>query len=473
MAIARELEKYNHSATFVLSTSMDKEIRYQGISINSVVAKSLDKASIVHDVVQVILEMNMNGSKSFPLLQLLRNAYDHCHSFLTDDTIIEILAASKFDYVIVDYAPFLYYEILAYKLSLPFILSSAYYDQNLHRTPFNSSYMPAFWSGFTDKLTFWERMINTALYTIQLIKPTMPSFGNLVAKYIPEKPLMSNSELTNSFLIHIVDGDILMDYPIPIASNAILCGGLSAGPAKSLISRIESFVEKSENGLVIVSFGSIIKSCPEIIMNKLISAFQKMKHFNFIVRNGDNEKEYGNIFLLPWLPQNDLLGHVKKKLFITHCGKSSVFEALYHAVPMIAFPIVFDQKSNAAVIEDKGYGISMDILDFSVNELVDNINKVVHNSTFIFSIKNASEIFHSRPQTPTQRAAYWIDLVTNYGSEHFRPASLDMPWYSYFMVDVYLIYILGLGFVVYSFKLFLKFCIEICCRKKNAKEKLH
>ncbi|CAC5399669.1 UGT [Mytilus coruscus] len=428
MAIAKELEKYNHSATFVLSALMDKEIRSKGLSIKSVVSNSLDKASIVHDVVQVILEMKMNGSKSFPLLQLFGNAYDHCHSFLTDDELFGILAAAKFDYAIVDYAPFLCYEILAYKLSLPFIFISAHYDPNLHRTPFNPAYMPAFWSGFTDKMTFRERMINSVLYNLQLIKPTMPSFGNLVAKYVPEKPFMSNSELKKSFLLHIIDGDILMDYPIPIASNAILCGGLAAGPAKSLISRIESFVEKSIDGLVIVSFGSVIKSCPEKIMNKLISAFQKMEQFNFIFRSGDCEKENGNILLLPWLPQNDLLGHVKTKLFITHCGKSSVFEALYHGVPMIAFPIFLDQGSNAAIIEDKGYGISMDILEFSEDELVENINKVVHNTTFKSNIKRASEIFHSRPQTPPKRAAYWIDLVTKYGTKHFRPASLDMPW---------------------------------------------
>ncbi|CAC5399666.1 UGT [Mytilus coruscus] len=150
--------------------------------------------------------------------------------------------------------------MLANKLSLPFIFSSAHYDPNLHRTPFNPAYMPAFWSGFTDKMTFRERVINSVLYTLQLIKPTMPSFKNLIAKYVPETPFMPNSELTKSFLLHIINGDILMDYLIPIASNAILCGELAAGPAKTLIYRIESFVEKSIEGLVIVSFGSIIKS---------------------------------------------------------------------------------------------------------------------------------------------------------------------------------------------------------------------
>ncbi|CAG2228266.1 UGT [Mytilus edulis] len=190
---------------------------------------SLDNASIFHDV-QLISELKTNGYKSFSLLQLLGNAYDHCHSFLTDDELFGILKAAKFDYAIVDYDPFVCYEILGYKLSLPFILSSAHYDPSLHRTPFNPAYMPALLSGYIDKMTFLERMINIVLYTIHLIKPTMPSFGILIAKYVPEKPLMSNSELKSTFLLHIINRDILMDYPIPIASNAILCGGLAAKP---------------------------------------------------------------------------------------------------------------------------------------------------------------------------------------------------------------------------------------------------
>ncbi|VDI41684.1 Hypothetical predicted protein [Mytilus galloprovincialis] len=147
----------------------------------------------------------MNGSKSFSSPQLLGNAYDHCHSFLTDDELFGILKAAKFDYAIVDYAPFVCYEILANKLSLPFILSSAHCDPSLHRTPFNPAYMPVLWSGYTEKMAFLERMINTVLYTIHLIKPTMPSFGNLVDKYVPKKPFMSNSELKSSVLLHIIE----------------------------------------------------------------------------------------------------------------------------------------------------------------------------------------------------------------------------------------------------------------------------
>jgi UDP:flavonoid glycosyltransferase YjiC (YdhE family) len=53
-----------------------------------------------------------------------------------------------------------------------------------------------------------------------------------------------------------------------------------------------------------------------------------MKHISFVFGLGDVEKEMENVLFLPWLPQNDLLGHPKTKLFITHCGKNGIFEAL-------------------------------------------------------------------------------------------------------------------------------------------------
>ncbi|XP_071126399.1 UDP-glucuronosyltransferase 1-2-like [Mytilus edulis] len=320
-------------------------------------------------------------------------------------------------------------------------------------------------------MTFAQRVLNSLSYIIQLIKPTMPSFENLVSKYVPEKPLISNSELKNSFILQIIDGDFLIDYPLLTSPNVIMCGGLGTKPAQPLTSLIETFVKKFIEGIAIVSFGSIIKSCSEHMLNTFLLAFQKTKRLNFIFQYGDDKKEKGYILLLPWLPQNDILGHVKTKLFITHCGKSSVFEALYHGIPMIGFPIVHDQGANAAIMEDKGYGISMDILNFSIDELVKTIENVAFNKTFLRKIKVASEIFHSRPQTPSQRAAYWIDLVIRYGKQHFRPTSLDMLWYSYYMIDIYLFIAVGLVLGFSCFKLFLNLCSLICHRKRNVKRK--
>ena len=54
-----------------------------------------------------------------------------------------------------------------------------------------------------------------------------------------------------------------------------------------------------------------------------------------------------NILTLPWIPQNDLLAHPATRLFITHCGISSTYEAAIHGVPVVAIPLNLDQPANA------------------------------------------------------------------------------------------------------------------------------
>jgi len=51
--------------------------------------------------------------------------------------------------------------------------------------------------------------------------------------------------------------------------------------------------------------------------------------------------------VVPWLPQNDLLGHPATRAFLTHGGIHSLYEAVYHAVPMVVVPIGADQPDNA------------------------------------------------------------------------------------------------------------------------------
>jgi UDP:flavonoid glycosyltransferase YjiC (YdhE family) len=50
-----------------------------------------------------------------------------------------------------------------------------------------------------------------------------------------------------------------------------------------------------------------------------------------------------NVYLQPWLPQNDILGQSNTVLFITHCGNNGLYEALYHGVPVLGIPLFSEQ----------------------------------------------------------------------------------------------------------------------------------
>ena len=126
------------------------------------------------------------------------------------------------------------------------------------------------------------------------------------------------------------------------------------------------------------------------------------------------------------------------KLFITHSGNNGQFEALYHAVPMIGFPVFGDQRYNAKRIEYKGYGRGMDLHTFTAEELVTTARTIIDDKSFKARITRASDIFKSARDTPGERAAYWIEHVTKYGCAHLRSAGHDLALYQYYMLDVLL-----------------------------------
>jgi len=81
--------------------------------------------------------------------------------------------------------------------------------------------------------------------------------------------------------------------------------------------------------------------------------------------------------LLPWLPQNDILGHPKTRLFIGHAGLNGIFESTYHGVPMICSPFFGDQFVNAQIAKRAGFAEVVDFEATSEDDFVSLIRKVL------------------------------------------------------------------------------------------------
>ncbi|PVD18326.1 hypothetical protein C0Q70_20875 [Pomacea canaliculata] len=62
-----------------------------------------------------------------------------------------------------------------------------------------------------------------------------------------------------------------------------------------------------------------------------------------------------------WIPQNDLLAHPNTRMFVSHCGKNGQYEALFHAVPVVATPLFADQFYNAERMRVKGFAETVDL----------------------------------------------------------------------------------------------------------------
>ncbi len=76
----------------------------------------------------------------------------------------------------------------------------------------------------------------------------------------------------------------------------------------------------------------------------------------------------------------DFLAHKKVKAFISHGGMSGVYESIYAGKPMILTPVFFDQPSNAALLQELGVGICLDLQFVTKDIILDAINTVINDS---------------------------------------------------------------------------------------------
>ena len=259
-----------------------------------------------------------------------------------------------------------------------------------------------------------------------------------------------------------------MDYPRPAMPHIKYVGGLTTGPAKPLNPRLKSYMDSANNGVVVVSFGSLMKDMPETVSNILFSAMRRLSKLKFIMRYGDIESEDQNILKLPWIPQNDLLGHKNTKAIITHCGNSGQFEALYHGVPMVGLSMGSDQVYNLRRMVAREYGLGKHISTIDETSLCHMITEVVYNATYKNKILRASEIFKSRSRSPRQRAAFWVDQVIKFGGDYMLSKGSSLPGYVYFSLDVYA-FLVACMFSIFFILRSLYFCVCRCIGKEKVK----
>ncbi|KAK3744832.1 hypothetical protein QZH41_008809 [Actinostola sp. cb2023] len=230
---------------------------------------------------------------------------------------------------------------------------------------------------------------------------------------------------------------------MPIPPYVREVGSFLPSPAKPLPDELETFMASSgNNGVILVSFGSMLDKLDNNVLEVMNKAFSKVQQKVIWKINTDvyEGKLASNIKTTRWLPQNDILGHEKTKLFITHAGANGIAEAAYHGVPMICSPFFGDQFDNSRNIEYIGLGEILSVKTATVEQLVGIINQVINEKRYKERALHISKTIKMRPRTPVQEAAELIEYVHAVGNlAHLKPKGLDLPFYQLYMLDVWLV----------------------------------
>ncbi|XP_005101386.1 UDP-glucuronosyltransferase 2C1 isoform X2 [Aplysia californica] len=394
---------------------------------------------------------------------------DLATQILSDKQLIEKFKEIKPDmFVLMKHPMVRDFVIFPYMLNVPFSFLCYFNDYIGQRVPVSLSSSPLHMNGdFLEQgMTFIQRLKNSMVHFLFLFLHEYTSSDKSVARFAPHRPRISTKEIMSQAEIFIVESDPIMDFARPQLPNTKFVGSTAGTSPKELKEPFKSFMEKSVNGVVVVTFGSSILEIPDYIASKMESVFLKLKQ-NVVWRVKLQSPDPGKILTSSWVPQNDLLGHKNTKLFVSHCGMNGQYEGMYHAVPTLCLPFGNDMPYNAQRGVARGFGLKADIREVTDIELLALMREMLENNKYKKNIQKASDLYKELYKSPVNETAFWLDHVMKYGGAYMRSAGQNMPMYQFLALDVLaFLAVVNVVVVLLVYKT-CRCCCGICCGKKR------
>ncbi|XP_056905699.1 UDP-glucuronosyltransferase 1-2-like [Takifugu flavidus] len=486
--IVQSLHAKGHEVTVVrTSTSWyikETALHYRSITISLPEAICIEEPNFFHSFLSEMLKIQKDGGAlSFvrfywEVLTTLSMIHQQASmmgvEIFKNKTLLQSLHDTEFDVVLID--PGLPVGVLvAHELKLPTVFNVRWVtagDGHFVVAPSPTSYVPISGNAMSDRMTFAQRLKNTLYYFLNTCIDryvVCPHYDRLVEKFFGSD--VNFYHLLQSADLWLIRVDFVFEFPRPTMPNVAYIGGFQCKPSEPLSSELEDFVQSSgEYGFVLMSLGTLVQGLPLEITSEIAAAFAQIPQKVIWRHTGKSPKNLGNnTFLVKWLPQNDLLGHPKIKAFVGHGGTNGIYESIYHGVPMIGIPLLFDQFENVLRLEVRGAAKVVHATELTRQKFLEVLQEVLTNPSYRENMRRLSALHRDKPMHPLDTALFWIEFVMRHkGASHLRSESYRMPWYSYHSVDV------G-GFalaVAFMMTLFVVGSLKFLCfsRKKKSKQ---
>ena len=478
--ISQALIQRGHHITAVISEQWEppEQLHKLGIKIMRYKIKDVESFHSPKSIVEEEVRTSLNPDHIEEGPGIVEAGRISARDLLGDSKLFKALEAMDFDLAIMDnFHPIWGFYLLPKRLGISYVTIQSVLTPLATGVPTLPSFVPYTYGLHSNRMSFSERFRNTLDYMTEGLMCLALNHINreTIKHYAAATNHSSLCDLISDSKLWLFDKDNVLDYPKPAMPNVIAIPGLSTKPAQELEPSLRNIASAAKHGIIVVSFGSLVADFPQnrAIPEKLLAVFRRLKETVFWRYQGAPLTDVPtNVVLLKWLPQNDLLGHNNTRLFITHCGNNGQYEALYHGVPMIGFPIlaVTDQPYNCRRAQERGFGFKMDIRTFTANQLLNNIQRIITDTSYAYRIKKASRIFKSFPMTSKERAGFWIDHILTHGSDHLQSPAATMPLYQLLMVDIVALVVIACLLGGYVLVKAFCFCTRRWSRNRNVSD---
>ncbi len=83
-------------------------------------------------------------------------------------------------------------------------------------------------------------------------------------------------------------------------------------------------------------------------------------------------------------PSSHYVGHANTKAFLSHGGLNSIYEAMYHGVPVVGVPLFGDHYDTMTRVEAKGMGIMLQWKYMSEEDLYRALTSIITDTRLDF-----------------------------------------------------------------------------------------
>ncbi|XP_031623771.1 UDP-glucuronosyltransferase 2C1-like [Contarinia nasturtii] len=396
------------------------------------------------------------------------------------DQILAMHRNQPFDIVLVEQFISDVFLGLIYKLNVPFIgfstcaLPSYYYDQiNLPHFP---AFIPFAFSGFSWDMNFYDRTINWLIVkSTKLIYKFIQMRDNEEIHKRFGNDIPDVAEIGKRISLTFVNQHYSYAGPKAYSNQLIEIGGLHIKPSKPIPQHLKEVLDNAENGVLLVSWGGNVRSSsiPEHIQHEFVKGFAKLSMQ--VIWKWENASMQDmvskNVYVTPWLPQQDILCHPNVRVFWSHGGNLGTIETVHCGKPAIVTPFYGDQYLNAAALNQRGMGFKIDLLKITADNIYNIVQKAL-DPKVVEAAQKVSYEHRNRLRSPLETAVWWVEhTIATSGFELGRANTTDMYWFTYHSIDVIIFILISFISIIVIFKFLLTQSLNIlmycCSRTKN------
>ncbi len=363
-----------------------------------------------------------------------------------------------------------------YQWNIPAIVLGTSSQHSLHLHP-PWSWPSVLHGHASDDLTFLSRMLSVVektfypLFYYYFYSPTKVALEDYCPS-ISMKRLSSSAGVHIPYIVPIVMG---FEYPRTLSPMSEYVGPLlpPSSPLPITGDLKEWLESKPDKSVVYISTGSRFffdketgRAILEGVMKTNLSILWSLKKSNQWILDGV-ELDSNGVYISEWTPQFSVLGSRAIHSAILHGGFNGLNEALWNGVPVIGFPLMFEQVANIARLHFNGIGIRLDSKTLTDSIVADAITSL-DRGEYRFKIKAIQKMF--RLAGGTKRAADLVEFYEDVGYDHLVPAyaKYQWSWVQYYNADVYTSLIVLMMFILLIIVSCCKLVYKKCsCSKKK------